>query len=135
MKHAEQKKAYYNDPENMVVWFLEDGEWVDTKYEPCWHDSRKYTVRPKGEDPNKAEKPEIIEVEIDWSGEGTIDIDGKDFDIELKYRYPINGTSYRCIGFRFGDICKDDRCIIMKFENSEVIGSEKATHAIMEKVN
>jgi hypothetical protein len=133
MKHAEHKKKYYNAPENMVVWVKsrEDDEWIEMNIEPNW-EGKYYTVHPKGEDPNEPIESQIKECEIEWHKHGyTISFNsGRYGDVWVGAVY--NG--YRCIGFRFADDEDDDKCIAMKYKYGKVVGSEKATHAILEKV-
>jgi len=80
----------------------------------------------------KIEEPDVIELEIDWSGEGTVHLNGRDFDIELQYRYLINGINYRCVGFRYRESGITSGVSVSWDAVDEK--SEYASHAIMEKV-
>lgn len=48
IKHLEVKRAYYNDPENVVVQMkCHDGKWADMACEPAWHEDTDYRLKPK----------------------------------------------------------------------------------------
>ncbi len=48
IKHLEVKRAYYNDPENVVVEYqCSTGEWCDCDDEPTWRESTPYRIKPR----------------------------------------------------------------------------------------
>lgn len=48
IKYLEVKRAYYNDPENVVVQNEADiGAWADIDGEPSWHQCLAYRIKPR----------------------------------------------------------------------------------------
>lgn len=51
IKHLEVKRAYYNDPENVVVQYLRTAHgatfFTDCDGEPLWHEDTDYRIKPK----------------------------------------------------------------------------------------
>lgn len=48
IKHLEVKRAYYNDPENVVVQMkCHNGNWADMVCEPGWNENTEYRIKPK----------------------------------------------------------------------------------------
>jgi len=48
IKHLEVKRAYYNDPDNVVVEYqCSTGEWCDCDDEPTWRESTPYRIKPR----------------------------------------------------------------------------------------
>lgn len=48
IKHIEVKRAYYNDPENVVVQMkCHNEKWADMVCEPAWSEHTEYRIKPK----------------------------------------------------------------------------------------
>ena len=48
IKYLEVKRAYYNDPENVVVEYqYSTGEWCDCDDEPTWRETTPYRIKPR----------------------------------------------------------------------------------------
>lgn len=48
IKHLEVKRAYYNDPENVVVQMkCHNEKWADMVCEPAWSEHTEYRIKPK----------------------------------------------------------------------------------------
>lgn len=69
IKHLEVKRAYYNDPENVVVETKSsiDGNWYPISDEPKWLDLNEYRIKPKTIRIGDIDVPEPVreELEID----------------------------------------------------------------------
>jgi len=65
IKHLEVKRAYYNDPENVVVEYrLSNGDWCDCDGEPSWSETTPYRIKPRTIRIGEIDVPEPVRVAL-----------------------------------------------------------------------
>ena len=65
IKHLEAKRAYYNDPENVVVEYqCSTGEWCDCDDEPTWRETTPYRIKPRTIRIGEIDVPEPVRVAL-----------------------------------------------------------------------